>query len=70
MASQGIALSDSEFAESYGESAHGSSSSQISAANELPPSPMSGQSITTLTRLKQKMDRFWLHVVQRWPTVY
>ncbi|KAJ1442851.1 Zinc finger, RING-type [Sesbania bispinosa] len=69
IASRGIVLADSESAESYGENAHRSSSSQFSAASELPPSSMSGQSITTLTRLKEKLSAFWLHVVQRWPTM-
>ncbi|XP_057719406.1 peroxisome biogenesis factor 10-like [Arachis stenosperma] len=65
IASRGIALADSEFAESYGESAIRSRSSQDSAVS---PST-SGQYSTTLSRLKQKLSGFWLHVVQRWPVV-
>ncbi|XP_061355884.1 peroxisome biogenesis factor 10 [Gastrolobium bilobum] len=69
IASRGISLADSESAESYGETAHESSSSRVSAAGELPPSSSSGRSFTTLTRLKEKLSRFWLHLVQRWPTM-
>ncbi|KAL4370944.1 hypothetical protein AHAS_Ahas06G0116400 [Arachis hypogaea] len=50
---------------SYGESAIRSRSSQDSAVS---PST-SGQYSTTLSRLKQKLSGFWLHVVQRWPVV-
>ncbi|XP_016181678.2 peroxisome biogenesis factor 10 isoform X2 [Arachis ipaensis] len=65
IASRGIALADSEFAESYGDSAIRSSNSQDSAAS---PST-SGQHSTTLSRLKQKLSGFWLHVVQQWPAM-
>ncbi|KAK2366940.1 peroxin [Trifolium repens] len=27
------------------------------------------QSTSALTRLKEKLGRFWLHMIQRWPTV-
>ncbi|KAL5185376.1 Peroxisome biogenesis factor 10 [Glycine soja] len=65
IASQGIVLTDSEFAEGFGENAHSSHSSQISDASL---SSSSGQSVTTLSRLKGKLSAFWLHLVQRWPT--
>ncbi|XP_029145641.1 peroxisome biogenesis factor 10 isoform X2 [Arachis hypogaea] len=65
IASGGIALADSEFAESYGDSAIRSSNSQDSVAS---PST-SGQHSTTLSRLKQKLSGFWLHVVQQWPAM-
>ncbi|RYR01034.1 hypothetical protein Ahy_B06g079898 [Arachis hypogaea] len=54
-----------QFAESYGESAIRSRSSQDSAVS---PST-SGQNSTTLSRLKQKLSGFWLHVVQQWLVV-
>lgn len=66
IASRGIILSDYESAEIYGENAHGSSSSRVS---EISPASASGQSTSTLTRLKHKLGGFWLHLVQRWPTM-
>ncbi|XP_028792063.1 peroxisome biogenesis factor 10-like [Neltuma alba] len=69
IASRGIALSDSQSAEVYGENGTiRSSEFQTSDAREL-PSSASGQSLTTLTRLKGKLRGLWLHVVQRWPTM-
>ncbi|KAK7303614.1 hypothetical protein RJT34_14524 [Clitoria ternatea] len=65
----GIALTDLESAEGYGEDVHRSSSSRISGSNEIPSSSMSRQSVTTLTRLKGKLSGFWLHLVQRWPSM-
>ncbi|MCI66668.1 peroxisome biogenesis factor 10-like, partial [Trifolium medium] len=60
-----------ESAESYyGENARGSSSPRVYAASELSPSSTLGQSTSTLTRLKEKLGGFWLHMVQRWPTVH
>jgi hypothetical protein len=28
------------------------------------------QSTSALTRLKEKLGGFWLHMIQRWPTVH
>ncbi|XP_045818866.1 peroxisome biogenesis factor 10-like isoform X3 [Trifolium pratense] len=71
IASRGIILADYESAESYyGENARGSSSSRVYATSELSTSSTSGQSTSTLTRLKEKLGGFWLHMVQRWPTVH
>jgi hypothetical protein len=71
IASRGIILADYESAESYyGENARRSSSSRVYAASELSPSSTSGQSTSTLTRLKEKLSGFWLHMIQRWPTVH
>lgn len=67
IASRGIVLADYESAEGFGENAHRSHSAQISGTS---PSSSSGQSVTTLSRLKGKLSAFWLHLVQRWPTVY
>ncbi|WVY89878.1 hypothetical protein V8G54_035392 [Vigna mungo] len=61
-----IVLADSESAEGFGENAHRSSGSQISGTGPL---SSSGQSVTTLSRLKGKLSAFWLHLVQRWPTM-
>ncbi|WJX16117.1 peroxisome biogenesis factor 10 [Trifolium repens] len=70
IASRGIILADYESAESYyGENARGSSSSRVYAVGELFPSSTSGQSTSTLTRLKEKLGGFWLHMIQRWPTM-
>ncbi|KAG4953725.1 hypothetical protein AAZX31_14G098300 [Glycine max] len=66
IASRGIVLADYESAEGFGENAHRSHSAQISGTS---PSSSSGQSVTTLSRLKGKMSAFWLHLVQRWPTM-
>ncbi|KAL5071609.1 hypothetical protein RYX36_022496 [Vicia faba] len=60
IASRGIILSDYEYAEVFGENARGS---------ELAPSSASGHSTSTMTRLKEKVRGFWLHMVQRWPTM-
>ncbi|XP_004498856.1 peroxisome biogenesis factor 10 [Cicer arietinum] len=69
MASQGIVLADSEYAESYGEISQGRSSFRVSATSELSPLSASGRSASRLTRLKEKLGGFWLHMVQRWPTM-
>ncbi|KAF7830426.1 peroxisome biogenesis factor 10 [Senna tora] len=69
IASRGIALADSQSAEIYGEDTIRSSESQISAMRELPSSSTSGQSVTALARLKEKLSGFWLNVVQRWPAM-
>ncbi|XP_020239233.1 peroxisome biogenesis factor 10 isoform X1 [Cajanus cajan] len=66
IASRGIVLADLESAEGFGENGHGSLSSQISGTS---PSSLSGQSVTTMSRLKGKLSAFWLHLVQRWPTM-
>ncbi|XP_047169099.1 peroxisome biogenesis factor 10 isoform X2 [Vigna umbellata] len=66
IASRGIVLADSESAEGFGENAHRSPGSQISGTGPL---SSSGQSVTTLSRLKGKLSAFWLHLVQRWPTM-
>ncbi|KAI4337180.1 hypothetical protein L6164_015627 [Bauhinia variegata] len=68
IASRGIALADSQSDEIYGENAMRSSHLQTSAVSEL-PSSTSRPSVTTLRRLKEKLSRLWLHVVQRWPAM-
>lgn len=70
IASRGILLADSQSAEIYGENSIRNSEFQASAVTELPSTSTSGQSVTTLTRLKEKLSEFWLHVVQRWPAVH
>ncbi|KAK3023345.1 hypothetical protein RJ639_042743 [Escallonia herrerae] len=69
VASRGIALTDSLPDNLYGHNAVGSSQVQESAGTGVPSSSTSGASISTLSRLKEKLSRLWLHVVRRWPSV-
>ncbi|KAI7757387.1 hypothetical protein M8C21_001916 [Ambrosia artemisiifolia] len=65
IASRGIALSESlsDELETSGSSQDQSSAIQASS------SPSSVVSVSRFTRLKEKIGRFWLHTVQRWPAV-
>ncbi|KAK3041737.1 hypothetical protein RJ639_000661 [Escallonia herrerae] len=69
VASRGIALTDSLPDDLYGHNAVGSSRVQESAGTGVPSSSTSGASISTLSRLKEKLSRLCLHAVRRWPSV-
>lgn len=63
VASRGITLADSESDELYGMNSSGS--------GEVAPSTSSasGVSVSALSRLKGKINGFWLFAVQRWPSM-
>lgn len=69
VASRGIAIADSHSDDLFGTNAPDSSDTQLSAVNEHPLSSASGASSSAFSRLKERLNGFWLYSVQRWPTV-
>ncbi|XP_038678996.1 peroxisome biogenesis factor 10-like isoform X2 [Tripterygium wilfordii] len=67
VASRGIVLADSQYEELDGNGVTGSSQGQSFSTIET--SSSSAIPVPAFSRLKQKLSRFWLHVVQRWPVV-
>ncbi|CAN1217279.1 Peroxisome biogenesis factor 10 [Linum perenne] len=69
LASRGIALSELQSDESYGEMAPGNSQVQASVMVDVSSYSMPGASVSILSSLKQKLYSLWLHTVQRWPAI-
>ncbi|CAN0881470.1 Peroxisome biogenesis factor 10 [Linum grandiflorum] len=69
LASRGIALSELQSEESYGEMAPGSSSFQASSLVDVSSYSTPGPSVSILSSLKQKFHSLWLHTVRRWPAI-
>ncbi|XP_062099548.1 peroxisome biogenesis factor 10 [Humulus lupulus] len=66
VASRGIVLADS-----LSEDPYGSNSDRVNSSTMIDSSSTSTseQSVSVLTRLKQKINRLWLSGIQRWPAV-
>lgn len=73
VAARGIMLADSQSNEIYGDNIDGQNEGQaqgqpfVSAGNSS--STASSGSLSTFSRLKQKFNRLWLYMVQKWPNV-
>ena len=70
VASRGIVLSDSQFDDDFfGSEAFGSTLVSSAVTVDGPSTSSLEQSVSTFTRLKQRVNRLWIRAVQRWPVV-
>ncbi|EOY30020.1 PREDICTED: peroxisome biogenesis factor 10 isoform X1 [Theobroma cacao] len=69
IASRGITLAELQSDEFYSNNASDRNQVESSTGIEISLSPESRDSVSALSRLKEKLNGMWLHAVQRWPAV-